>query len=158
MKTNCLYCSTSFNARETDLKRGRSKFCSHSCSSKFYNQNRILPKNNVFCSWCNKEFYKQESSIKRSKSGLFFCCREHKDLAARLKGGIKKIQPAFYGLNKEYRTKAFRNFPNFCNRCQYNKCISALQVHHKDRNRKNNELSNLEILCANCHAEEHHLD
>lgn len=27
-----------------------------------------------------------------------------------------------------------------------------LELHHKDGNRKNNQLSNLELLCPNCHA------
>ena len=29
----------------------------------------------------------------------------------------------------------------------------SLQVHHKDGDRKNNELSNLELLCLNCHSQ-----
>ena len=28
-------------------------------------------------------------------------------------------------------------------------------LHHKDRDRHNNDISNLEILCSNCHAIEH---
>jgi len=42
-----------------------------------------------------------------------------------------------------------------CERCPYSK-IRILIVHHKDRNPKNNALENLEILCPNCHAEEHY--
>ena len=30
--------------------------------------------------------------------------------------------------------------------------ILTLQLHHKDGDRTNNELSNLEYLCPNCHA------
>ena len=44
-----------------------------------------------------------------------------------------------------------------CERCKYNK-IEILQVHHTDRNREHNELSNLELVCPNCHAEEHYLE
>lgn len=44
-----------------------------------------------------------------------------------------------------------------CERCLYNK-YEILVVHHKDRNRNNNELGNLELLCPNCHAEEHNLE
>ena len=42
-----------------------------------------------------------------------------------------------------------------CNRCGYNLFTDILQVHHIDRDRKNNELSNLEVLCPNCHSIEH---
>ena len=44
-----------------------------------------------------------------------------------------------------------------CERCGYNK-YEILQVHHKDRNRFNNELDNLELICPNCHFEEHYLE
>lgn len=44
-----------------------------------------------------------------------------------------------------------------CERCNYDK-YQILQVHHKDRDRRNNELQNLELICPNCHAEEHFLE
>lgn len=44
-----------------------------------------------------------------------------------------------------------------CERCGYNK-IEILHLHHKDRNRRNNELGNLELICPNCHYEEHYLE
>lgn len=42
-----------------------------------------------------------------------------------------------------------------CERCRYGR-VPILVVHHKDRNRSNNALENLELLCPNCHAEEHY--
>lgn len=42
-----------------------------------------------------------------------------------------------------------------CERCNYLK-IEILQVHHKDRDRNNNDLENLELICPNCHFEEHY--
>lgn len=44
-----------------------------------------------------------------------------------------------------------------CERCGYFK-YEILHVHHKDRDRSNNDFSNLEIICPNCHYEEHYLD
>lgn len=44
-----------------------------------------------------------------------------------------------------------------CQRCGYDK-KEILQVHHKDRNTKNNDQANLEIICPNCHYEEHYLE
>jgi hypothetical protein len=41
-----------------------------------------------------------------------------------------------------------------CERCDYNK-TDILQIHHKDRDRSNNNLENLELICLNCHYEEH---
>lgn len=44
-----------------------------------------------------------------------------------------------------------------CERCGYAR-KEILQIHHKDRNRRNNALENLVLLCPNCHAEEHYLE
>ena len=44
-----------------------------------------------------------------------------------------------------------------CEKCNYDK-YQILEVHHKNRNRGNNELKNLELICPNCHAEEHLLE
>ena len=40
--------------------------------------------------------------------------------------------------------------PVVCSKCGI-KDKRVLSVHHKDRNRKNNDLKNLEWLCRNCH-------
>lgn len=45
-----------------------------------------------------------------------------------------------------------------CECCGWNKHIGALHLHHADRNRKNNNLENIFILCPNCHWVIHHLD
>ncbi len=38
-----------------------------------------------------------------------------------------------------------------CTLCGYDEFVEALQVHHKDRNRHNNERYNLVVLCPICH-------
>jgi len=43
----------------------------------------------------------------------------------------------------------------FCERCKYSRG-EILVVHHKNRNRTDNTLENLELICPNCHAEEHY--
>ncbi|MFA6397933.1 MAG: HNH endonuclease signature motif containing protein [Candidatus Paceibacterota bacterium] len=44
-----------------------------------------------------------------------------------------------------------------CERCNYNK-YEILQVHHKNRQKTDNRIENLEIICPNCHYEEHFLE
>jgi 5-methylcytosine-specific restriction endonuclease McrA len=48
-----------------------------------------------------------------------------------------------------------RNMISKCERCGYSEHPEILGVHHKDRNRHNNDLSNLEVLCPTCHSLEH---
>ena len=55
-----------------------------------------------------------------------------------------------------YRKKAYKEYGYICNRCKI-KDRRVLLVHHKDRNRYNNNLKNLEVLCLNCHALEHQI-
>ena len=47
---------------------------------------------------------------------------------------------------------AFEHYPYKCNRCESTK---NLCVHHKDKNRHNNVVENLEIVCKSCHQKEH---
>lgn len=158
----CLNCQQAFEVKLSELKRNNGKYCSIKCSSISIGnikkqKNLIIKKPNVQCSYCKKTFYLNESKKKRSKSGLYFCCREHKDISQRI-GGIKQIQPPHYtSIGTDYRNIALRGKEQKCERCNYNKLIEILEVHHKDRNRDNNNISNLQILCPTCHMEEHFL-
>jgi 5-methylcytosine-specific restriction endonuclease McrA len=109
-------------------------------------------KQKVVCAHCNTSFIKKTSGM-ISKSGLHFCTRACKDEAQKY---MTEIQPDHYGSSKAYRTKALEFYGPVCNRCGYNDNVAALVVHHIDRDRDNNELANLEVLCSNCHAIEHY--
>lgn len=154
----CLYCQQPFKANLREHKRGYAKYCCISHASKDTALKYYKKKNqpNCVCAYCSKPFYKSKSKQSKSRSGLFFCCREHKNLAQRI-GGIREIMPAHYGTSFpiDYRSTALRELPNKCNRCGYSRFTEALMVHHKDCDRSNNSLSNLEILCPTCHWEHH---
>lgn len=54
------------------------------------------------------------------------------------------------------RIVKFRIKPYVCECCglsSWNNKPISLELHHKDGNRRNNKLSNLEILCPNCHSQ-----
>lgn len=155
---NCLNCQKLFNADTKELNRGNAKFCSHSCSSQYFHKSQPPPELNATCAFCGIKFHKMLSRF-TSKSGLVFCCRKHKDLAQRL-DGIKEIHPSHYnhtsGINI-YRRIAYEHYPKICRRCKYIEHPEILVVHHIDRNRHNNKVENLEVLCPNCHNYEHFL-
>jgi len=55
----------------------------------------------------------------------------------------------------DYRKTAFDNYKHECVDCgELRK--HTLQVHHIDEDRTNSNLSNLRILCANCHLDTHY--
>lgn len=110
----------------------------------------------VTCAYCHQPFKKRISKLNDSKSGLYFCCREHKDLAQRINSGeeFNVMRPDHYGnttANSSYRKLALRNYPNKCAICGWDEDIDVLQVHHIDENRSNANLDNLIILCPTCH-------
>ena len=157
---NCLQCNKRFDARRVDVKRGHAKFCSRSCSSKYRSLNSSSPQNNVTCATCGIGVYRKPSQIKNSKNKIFFCSRVCKEKAQQIDTvySIPEIQPNHYG-NKisihSYRVRALKELGESCNRCGYNEYKKVLQVHHKDRDRLNNSIENLEVLCPTCHMVEH---
>jgi len=153
IEKNCLQCNKKFLTEPRYINRGHGKFCSVSCSSKFKRKNKKELEPNVFCSYCNKKFYMNNSKKKNSKSGLYFCCRNHKDLAQRI-GGVKEIMPRHYGTGSGDYSFAKKNY---CEDCGYNKIPQILHVHHIDRDRTNNKVDNLVCICPTCHEERHFL-
>jgi hypothetical protein len=155
----CMECNKLFFAPVSELKRGNGLFCSLSCSTKFSAKcAKAMIKPNCICALCQKEFYKPQSKLAKSKSGLYFCCREHKDQAQRI-GGIKEIMPPHYGISTGkdcYRRVAFSNFESKCADCGYN-TLPIFQVHHINGDKGNNNPENLVILCPNCHETRHYL-
>lgn len=108
----------------------------------------------VECAYCGKQIEKSLSQLDKSKTGLFFCCREHKDLAQRCDSGSKfdLMRPEHYGTtSKDYRSKAFATYKHECAVCGWNEDERILEVHHIDSNHFNNDIDNLMILCPICH-------
>lgn len=155
----CLQCNVAFFAEARDVNRGRAKFCSKKCSGKHSHKFRLRveKEHNCICAYCNVSFYRTKSKFILSRSGLMFCSRECKDKAQRI-GGVKAIHPSHYGEElADYRSAVFKQRGiKVCEKCGWDEHIEILQVHHKDRNRQNNKLENLEILCPNCHLWDHY--
>ncbi len=142
---------------------------------------------NTKCFVCGKSIYKRPSVIKEN-GGRVFCsqacfgisCRREIECAVCKKlilGGLNKKTCSrkcsnIYREGIKYkigrpRDKAeqiraiklrlFRERGERCERCGYSKS-EILQIHHRDRNKNNNNTHNLEIICPNCHYEEHYLE
>ena len=102
---------TSFeNVRRDSRKHHICPICQKEDKNKRYKNNR----KEVECAYCKTKFFKSLSKLEKSKSGLYFCCREHKDLAQSL-NSVKEFQiirPEHYGSEnpKAYRETAFKNY------------------------------------------------
>ena len=105
------------------------------------------------CPVCNKEFETQEGHPKAKTTCSYACSNTH-FRSKTDNGQYKHGKKSAYDM-KNYRVKAFRLLENKCNHCGFDAYKEVLHVHHKDRNRDNNDISNLEILCPTCHEVEH---
>ena len=136
--------------RGTKDVRGSCPICSEEIKNKQLESLRFTTN----CAYCGQEIIRSKSKAENSRSGLYFCCREHKNLAQRLDSGeqFEAIRPIHYGFTlNDYRLKALQSYEHKCAICGWNEDERILEVHHIDSNRENNEIDNLIILCPICH-------
>ena len=111
------------------------------------------------CLTCSKEF---ETVLSRIKSGRGKYCSNKCYMGGFKRGnipwnkGMKGIHLSpetewKYKNGKGYRHWVFKKFGTSCVKCKKDFLISKLQVHHKDKNRENNTVENLMIVCRLCH-------
>ena len=138
----CDYCNKNFELSKTLFNKRRKRnnkiYCSRECAYKDRTK-----KEKFICSKCGKYFYRTPTRTEKSKSGMVFCsksCSNSYNNTFRHKVSINT-----------YRRIAFENYPHKCAICGWDKDERILEVHHIDENRKNNNLSNLIILCPICH-------
>lgn len=131
---------------------GRTKSCG--CG---YEQEGLTKK----CVICGKEFQPLPSGT--SRRYCFDCSPSYKTTEERSTSIIQ--------LRRAMKAEAVKRFGNKCSRCGYDKNLGALEFHHKDASVKKfglsqggnthsweeywEEAQQCELLCANCHAEQH---
>ncbi len=140
--TKCIICEKQIYRRPIELERSKGKaFCGQACYG-------ISCRKEKPCIICNKLILSSLHRITCSRG----CSNIHRE-------GVK------YGLGRpkdkveeirSIKIRLLQNRGEKCERCGYSKS-EVLQVHHKDRNNKNNDFKNLEIICPNCHYEDHYL-
>lgn len=145
---NCKQCGN--KVERTPSQIGKNVFCSKSCSAKFYNKNKIIWKK---CLNCEKEFrpYRGSKTMK-------YCC--HKcQWEFNKKQIYKQIENNTYSVvhSKMYRTYMIEKYGAKCMECGWDKINPTskkptIQIEHIDGNSENTKLSNLKLLCPNCHS------
>lgn len=141
----CEVCGATYYAPSHRLAKRR--FCSLDCTRKGTRTRETLT-----CAWCQTPFERIPSKLDRSKYGLSFCSRDCKNKAQSI-DGIESIRPGHFTTGKSvYRQRAIKEYGAKCRQCGYDQCEAMLDVDHKDNNRANNALDNLDVLCVWCHA------
>ncbi len=140
--TNCLVCAKPVYRRPLELKQSAGRaFCSTICYG-------IACRKEKPCAICGKAILSSRNSKTCSRTcsntyraGIKYKIGRPRD-KAKLFSDIRKSLSLLRGAK--------------CERCGYD-TYEVLQVHHKDRDRSNNQSENLELICPNCHYEEHYL-
>lgn len=141
----CLFCNREFSIKLSHYKLGWGKYCSNECKWKAQNKGQF-----VKCFICGKEIFRSPKELFRSKSGKFFCDKRCQTLWRNQTYVGEKNLHWVNGI-RAYRNILKRSGREvICVICK-NKDSRVLIVHHKDQDRTNNDLSNLEWLCFNCH-------
>ena len=166
----CKTCGDSFLKKESQFKKTKYHFCSHSCAATFNNLNlarnikgingslRIkwvegingslrIKRVDRFCKNCNKKLKKQKTFCSNKCQGQF-----------TKKENFKKIEKTDNSLSeRRYKEYLINKFGGKCMKCGWDKKHPVtgkvpIQMNHKDGNSENNSLHNLELLCPNCHS------
>ena len=146
----CLICDKSFVTKNFFIKRGQGKYCSRDCKYVSTRKGKM-----VECYLCKKEIYRPPKQIKGSKSKKYFCDKSCQTTWRNQVFVGPKHANWKHGLSSYQSVLRRHKIPEICNLCK-TKDSRVLAVHHIDRNRKNNKVTNLAWLCHNCHFLVHH--
>lgn len=150
----CKHCNQEFNYIRTTDKANHSKHCS--CNPKrgeFYNKLKQISKLKfdlklgeikkfeVICSCCENIFIVEEREKQFPTKTEYYCSRN----CANSVGGKAKRDK--HGIT-QYATIAKKYYDEKCIVCGFNEIVD---VHHIDKNRENNNPTNLVFLCPNHH-------
>lgn len=133
---NCLVCNSQFH--HISSRANQAKYCSRAC---YYKSLKTKGQTQFTCHHCEKQFFAPLSTHRK------YCSKSCVNKAHK-----STWSPKFTTIRKAMLS---RGMINKCQNCGYQDHPEILGVHHIDRNRKNNDISNLIVLCPNCHSIEH---
>ena len=146
----CVICGNNIRVKEAHVKRGWGKYCSKKCQAVAQHRGKWVP-----CGYCGKSIYRTPRDFRKSRSKKFFCsvgCHCSWENENRRCG---ENAPNWVAGHNVYRRLMVRHgIEKRCYRCGH-RDERVLVVHHRDRNRRNNNIENLGWLCRNCHCIEH---
>lgn len=147
IKKKCLVCGKTIWIKKSHAKRGWGKYCSKKCQAKTQIKGKWIE-----CDYCGKRIYRTPRDFKKSKSKKFFCSRNCHCSWENENTRCGENAPNWVAGQSVYRQllKRYGKTEKCCTCGITDKRV--LVVHHRDANKKNNKIENLEWLCRNCHC------
>ena len=148
----CLYCDKTFIKKKSAV--GSNNFCSSNCAATYNNKQRTqkLPENCILCgqslnkgskSYCSRKCHRQFEYLKM--------------IADWQTGLLSGVSGKILQVKNFIRKYMLELVDDKCSKCGWGvihpttlRC--PLEINHIDGNPLNNDISNLEVLCPNCHS------
>ncbi len=151
----CKTCGKRFHKAQNQINKTKNHFCSRSCSITFNNKGVVRNGKSpiiVNCKNCNTEIkYPKEYCSIKCKGEKKYNDNIEKWKTTDWNPVLKSTIPNFIRryIEEKYELK--------CSECGWGKINPRmtkplLDIHHIDGNNKNNDESNLILLCRNCHT------
>ena len=142
----CLICGNEIKIKEHHAKKGWGKYCSKKCQF----QGQKIGKWHQ-CANCGKKIYRTPRDVRKTPSNKFFCSVSCHCSWENKNNRIAERAPNWKtGISVYRRLLSKSSKAHTCFKCGHAD-KRVLVVHHIDKDRTNNRLSNLEWICCNCH-------
>lgn len=153
-KQQCLYCGKDIPLENFSFnKYKKRKFCDKSCAASYNNQYTKKKNRHKHCKNCGVEIPVQNTYCSNK------CQREFQftEYIRKWKSGLVNGLCGKYAVSKHIRKFLMEKHNYRCSRCGWGEInpftkTVPLEVHHKDGDYTNNDETNLELLCPNCHS------
>ena len=151
IKCTCRNCGVELLRFKSQMPKNGNNYCSLSCSVSYRNRNEYNPSHFRDLSGEKNPMYKKGYLICGEKNGMYGKVGKLNPL---FKGGRYVRKDGYVRLNIDgKRILEHRLVLKTCG-----KNIDSLIVHHKNRNKSDNSIENLEILTQSEHIKEHYFD
>ena len=162
VKTKCDECGEEILKKRSEIKKGKGNFCDKSCAAKYngkkypkrkktYNDERLKE-----CKNCKKDLKRYQKKYCSHACCLDYRYKEYIDKwkKGEIDGSVgEKKEHVSSHIGRYLREK----YGNKCQKCRWSEINIytgkvPLDMHHTDGDWTNNNESNLELICGNCHS------